>query len=101
MGRWAGVRPYCSSNNGKSRTGKQLEGQARSLTQRLVPVLWACQEGRAEFMRWIRDPVELASPSTVAGVVGRIRDRIAEHHGLDERLIFKPRHRGQWEDTEA
>jgi hypothetical protein len=37
----------------------------------------------------------------VAGVVGRIRDRIAEHHGLDERLIFKPRHRGQWEDTEA
>ena len=35
MGRWAGVRPHGSSNDGKSRTGKRPDGQARSLTQRL------------------------------------------------------------------
>jgi transposase len=43
MGRSAGVRPRCSLNNGKNRTGKWLEVQAKSLTNRLVPVLWACQ----------------------------------------------------------
>ncbi len=32
MGRSAGVRPNCSLNNGKNSRGKQLDGQAKSLT---------------------------------------------------------------------
>ena len=43
MGRSAGVRPNCSLNNGKNSRGKQLDGQAKSLTQRLVSEFWACQ----------------------------------------------------------
>jgi hypothetical protein len=42
MGRSAGVRPNCSLNVGKNSTGKQLDGQAKSLTQRLVSESWAC-----------------------------------------------------------
>ena len=45
MGRSAGVRLKCSLNTGNSRTGKQLDLQAKSLTQRLVPFFWACQHG--------------------------------------------------------
>ena len=40
MGRLEGSRPPSSSNNGKSKRGKQPNGQARSLTERLD--LWAC-----------------------------------------------------------
>ncbi|HIF92466.1 MAG TPA: hypothetical protein EYQ60_04970 [Myxococcales bacterium] len=43
MGRSAGVRSKCSLNNGNNSKGKQLEGQAKSLTKRLVPFSWACQ----------------------------------------------------------
>lgn len=46
MGRWAGVRLPCSLNIGKDRRGTQPDGQARSLTQRLVSILWACQHTR-------------------------------------------------------
>jgi hypothetical protein len=45
MGRSAGVRLKCSLNTGNSRTGKQLDLQAKSLTQRLVAFFWACQHG--------------------------------------------------------
>ena len=38
----AGVRPNCSLNNGKNSRGKQLDDQAKSLTQRLVSKFWAC-----------------------------------------------------------
>ena len=42
MGRSAGVYPNCSLNNGKNSRGKQLDGQAKSLTQWLVSEFWAC-----------------------------------------------------------
>lgn len=44
MGRSAGVRPDCSLNNGRNRRGEQPDVQVKSLTQRLVSELWACQE---------------------------------------------------------
>ena len=47
MGRSAGGCPPCSSNDGESRRGKSPDGQAKSLTQRLVPVPWACHQAIA------------------------------------------------------
>ena len=55
MGRSAGVRPRCSLNNGKNRTGKWLDVQAKSLTNRLVPVLWACQPGVSKKRHLLED----------------------------------------------
>lgn len=44
MGRSAGIRPHRSSNDGKRSKGKQLDRQAKSLTQRLVSNIWACHD---------------------------------------------------------
>ena len=92
MGRSAGVRPRCSLNNGKNRTGKQLDVQAKSLTNWLVPVLWACQSEKAVAAASRRIPRSTSAESSLPSpeelqCVARIRLWMRSLRGSEGRSV--------------
>jgi hypothetical protein len=100
MGRSAGVRPYCSWNNGKKRRGEQPDVQAESLTQRLVSEFWACHSGSTEESRQSSQPTHtecrsgsrIVEPRLLAWVLffaleNRARKGTDEHGNRDKRAL--------------
>lgn len=72
-----------------------LREEIDSYFERMFP------NGRRAFMLWVNDPADQVFPNTVVSVVQKVRDRIAEEHAITEQEVFKPGHRGKWENGAA